>query len=259
MRKILILTSNERGTASRALPSLQASDSLEIVGVVMAQTHTSRRKRMVKRKIKKVANIGPLGAVNGVRMRSWYRDDDTPNVRRLADSYSIPVYDTEVINSDPTRKLFRELDPDLGLSLGNAYIAKSVFSIPTYGMLNLHSEILPDFQGAQSVIWPIYKQRTETGFTIHQLNKNIDDGDILYQEKYPIDFRPTLKETVVETIRKTRMRFPPALRHVCETYEERAKEAISQEGGESFTTPSISEFTQMLINHQKLYRQQQSD
>ena len=63
-------------------------------------------------------------------------------------------------------------------------------------MVNIHTEILPDFKGASSIIWPIYKKIKTTGFTIHQIDKKIDNGKILYQERYAIDFYPTLEETV---------------------------------------------------------------
>ena len=61
-------------------------------------------------------------------------------------------------------------------------------------MVNIHTEILPDT--ASSIIWPIYKKIKTTGFTIHQIDKKIDNGKILYQERYAIDFYPTLEETV---------------------------------------------------------------
>src|SRR3712207_8581825 len=47
------------------------------------------------------------------------------------------------------RSLVKSADAALGLSLGNSYISSRIFTLPTYGMLNIHGEVLPDFQNAQ--------------------------------------------------------------------------------------------------------------
>ena|ERR1700730_1743036 len=66
-----------------------------------------------------------------------------------------PIHRVDGINSDGTVEIFTAA---LGLSLGNGYISKRVFSIPKFGMINVHSERLPEYQNAQSVIWPIYNR-----------------------------------------------------------------------------------------------------
>ena len=67
-----------------------------------------------------------------------------------------------VVSSDHT-------EADLGLALGNGFIGPSIFTIPCFGMVNIHSEMLPEFRGAQSFIWPIYEGVGWMGFTIHQI------------------------------------------------------------------------------------------
>ena len=122
-------------------------------------------------------------------------------------------------------------------------------------MINIHTEILPDFQGAQSIIWPIYEKRKETGFTIHQIDSKIDTGQILFQKKYPIEFSPVLRETVRKNLNTARGKIPSAFSYVCENYESLKEKAISQTGGKSYTTPSIWQFLRMLRNHHALYKE----
>ncbi len=253
--RIVILTCMEREIASRCLPALCANPALTVTGVILAHGGSPGRSRALRRKLAKIWRIGPLGAINGVRMRAWYHDHDAEALAPLCRRLGVPLTETEFLNCDRTRELFRAANADLGLSLGNGYIAPSVFSIPRFGMINIHTEILPDFQGAQSIIWPIHEGRRETGFTIHQVAKRIDAGDILYQERYPIEFQPTLQATVERMMAVARARVPLAFSHVCEHYEELRAKATPQHGGSSFTTPTYWQFRRMLRNHDRMLRE----
>jgi methionyl-tRNA formyltransferase len=181
-------------------------------------------------------------------MRRWYRTNAL-DLKLLCDRLHIPVFETDRTNSDLTIELFKEAGADLGLSLGNSYISPSVFGIPKYGMINVHGERLPEYQNAQSVIWPIYYCETMTGLTIHQIERSIDAGKILYSEVYPIIFCRQLSETVRKTVKLTQERTAPAVRYVCENYLTLLRDARTQEGGQKFTTPTIREFYRMTRNN----------
>jgi len=252
--RIIILTSTPRGIASRVLPELCRNSSLEIAGVVLAHG-SSPKKNNLERKIRKTVKIGILGALNGIRMRSWFADSDAEDIDRVCQRLGVQLAETPFVNSDMTVELFKKFNADVGLSLGNGYIAKKVFSIPRFGMVNIHTEILPDFQGAQSIIWPIYENRKETGFTIHQVDSKIDTGDILLQERYPIEFKPTLEDTVRQNLRVARDRIPSAFSYVCENYESLRERASPQTNGRSYTTPSMWQFLRMVRNHRALYKE----
>ena len=253
--RIVILTCNPKGVASRVLPVLCGREPIDIAGVVLAHGVSPNRKRNIRRKIEKTLKIGLFGALNGIRMRRWYADDGVEDIRSLCKSLNVELRETPSINCDTTKKLFREAKADLGLSLGNGYIPKGVFSIPTYGMINIHTEILPEFQGAQGVIWPIYEGRTETGFTIHQIDENIDTGDILFQKRIPIRFFPSLRDTVRHNVSTVRAMVPDAFVHVCENYLPLKEKAIPQGAGKSYTTPSLWEFLRMVKHNRAMYKE----
>ncbi|HEY0282931.1 MAG TPA: formyltransferase family protein, partial [Rhizomicrobium sp.] len=206
-----------------------------------------------RQKGKKAIQIGLLGALNGLRLRAWYEGESTADVVDTCRRLDIPVFETDVTNSDETVRLMVGAGADLGLSLGNGYIAPRVFGVPKFGMINVHGERLPEYQNAQSVIWPIYNLETTTGLTIHQIDRSIDTGRILYREEYPIVFRARLEDTVRATMEITRKRTPAALRHVCENYERLSAEAIPQKKGHKYTTPNIRQFIRMTRNNRRLY------
>jgi methionyl-tRNA formyltransferase len=250
--KLIILTSDRFGTASNSLPAIHGSDSCSISRVVISRGKSPNHWRQWQRKIIKTKQIGLLGALNGIRMRKWYHTNSV-DLKLLCKHLHIPVFETDRTNSDLTIKLFNEAGADLGLSLGNSYISPSVFTIPKYGMINVHGERLPEYQNAQSVIWPIYHGETTTGLTIHQIDRSIDTGKILYSEEFPIIFCRSLSETVHKTVSLTQQRTASALRYVCENYLTLLRDARTQEGGKKFTTPTIQQFYHMVRNNAVLY------
>jgi methionyl-tRNA formyltransferase len=221
--------------------------------VILSHGVSPNRSRQAKRKLKKITQIGLLGALNGIRMRKWYRHKEVADLAILSKSHGIPFFETEFTNSDLTRELFRDANADLGLSLGNGFIPPSVFTIPKLGMINIHTEILPQFQGAQGVIWSLHEGLAETGFTIHQISRRIDGGDILMQEKVPIIARKTIQQTVEDTMDDIRKRLPRSICEVCARYEYYKVNSKSQDETKSFTTPNLVQFLRMRRNNRQLY------
>lgn len=250
--RLVVLTCSRQGTASRILPHLLGRPELDVAGVVLAHGVSSGPSKRLRRRLAKTCRIGVLGALNGVRMRAWYREPPNRDLGELCHEAGIPFHESPFINCDETVRLFRDADADLGLSLGNGYIAERVFTIPCYGMINLHSEVLPRFQGAQSVIWPIYEGIAETGFTIHQVNRKIDGGDILRLEKWPIIFRDSLRATVEANLAHGRELAGAAMAEVCVDYRGLRERAVKQAGGRSYTTPTFWQYLRMVRNHARL-------
>ena len=155
-------------------------------------------------------------------------------------------------NADETVALFERSGAELGLSLGNGLIYPKVFRVPSHGMLNVHGEVLPAFQGAQSILWPIYEGVAETGFTIHEVDRSIDTGRVFYQERFPIEFRETLGATVKHNVERVARRVPPALARVVGDFESIRAKATVQQGGRSYTTPTLRQFLRMRRNFARL-------
>ena len=122
-------------------------------------------------------------------------------------------------------------------------------------MINIHHEILPEFQGAQSIIWQVYEGTLMTGYTIHQIDRRIDTGDILYQERISIDLRPTLRETVSHNCARLYEASAKGLVNVIINYPELVANAVHQRGGRSFTTPAFWQYLRMVRQHRRLYRE----
>lgn len=259
MIRVVILTSFRRGVASLCLPALVEHPDVEVAKVVYCLGHYKNRWRKLRRDVKKIVKIGPMGAWVGYRMRSWEQEDaQTEDVLDLAARYGIPTASSPRTNADETVEAIASADADLGLSLGNAIIFPKVFKVPRYGMINMHGEILPDFQGAASVIWSVHEGLTETGFTIHQVDRHIDTGPILYQQRIPIEFHPTLEGTAIATRRLFPPEIPKAIAEVAGNYLRYREEGVVQTGGRSYTTPTQREFKKMTAQNARLYLEAQN-
>lgn len=260
---MIILTSKSNGSAAYQLKEIVKSRKIKVCAVVLSRGRIVNKRRFYKRKLRKILKIGVLGAINGIRMRKWYSDGVTryltfDSIEKLCELNNIPLHVTPLINCPDTVKYFTNANAQLGLSLGNGYIGSRIFSIPKFGMLNIHHEELPAYQNAQSIIWQLYNGSINTGYTIHKINKHIDQGEILYQEKVPIVFRESLADTVSYNYAELWKRSAEGLIRVLEDFENFFVNSKKQGSGQSYTTPSLSQYFRIKRNFSRLKKVQGS-
>jgi methionyl-tRNA formyltransferase len=254
MRRLVILTSMDRGLASLALPRLK--ETHDLAGIIKVE-QTGGQKSGLRRKLKKVGQIGLLGALNGIRIRPWFMEEPMArlgirSLEEVARECGVPIHRVPFTNTPETIEAMQSLAPEIGISLGNSFISRSVFSIPSLGMINIHHEVLPEYKGAQSVVWQLFNGSTQTGYTIHKVNDKIDGGDILSVERRPIKFGRDLHETVVRSVADIYAASVDGLLHTLDGFEELARSTRPQVNTASYTTPSIWQFLRMVRQHRKL-------
>lgn len=87
----------------------------------------------------------------------------------------------------------RNAKPDLIIvSSYDTKIPPAIRTIPKYGAVNLHPSLLPKYRGACPEFWAIRNGDGETGVTLHYLSDTFDSGDIIAQERIPLDLCETL-------------------------------------------------------------------
>lgn len=109
--KVLILTSGRKGTAGHHLPLLLDSGCCEVVAVIYSQGQVANKWRHAWRKARKMIRIGPLGALNGIRMRGWFDVNGElgiKDVQQTCAERGVPFHETAAINTRRTEELFRE-------------------------------------------------------------------------------------------------------------------------------------------------------
>jgi methionyl-tRNA formyltransferase len=83
----------------------------------------------------------------------------------------------------------KSLQPDLNIVVAFRILPEVVWSIPHHGSVNLHASLLPRYRGAAPINWAIINGETETGVTTFFIQKEVDTGNIIFQEK--INIAPT--------------------------------------------------------------------
>jgi methionyl-tRNA formyltransferase len=86
----------------------------------------------------------------------------------------------------------KELAPDLLISFAYGRIFKDEFlSLFPRGGINIHPSLLPKYRGPTPIQAAILNRDSETGISLQKLALEMDAGDILLQERFPLTGRET--------------------------------------------------------------------
>lgn len=139
-----------------------------------------------------------------VRAVFTYEDDPDENtwfhsVRELALKSGLPVFTPCGVKNRETLELIRSLRPELIFSFYyRDIIPAEILEMPRLGAFNMHGSLLPKYRGRACVNWAIIHGETETGPTLHWMTKRPDEGDIVDQERVPIDGGDTAMDVMLK-------------------------------------------------------------
>jgi methionyl-tRNA formyltransferase len=110
-----------------------------------------------------------------------------PEVKRLALSRGLPVFQPERVRDATFQATLESLAPDLiVVAAYGRILPRAVLDLPPRGCINVHASLLPRHRGAAPIQWSILAGDTETGITIMAMNEEMDAGDILLKRTTPI-------------------------------------------------------------------------
>lgn len=103
------------------------------------------------------------------------------------------------INHKDSVSIIKGYNPDLLISiLGNQIFKEQIFNLAPKGCLNLHTALLPKYRGLMPTFWVLKNNEKYTGVSVFYVDKGIDSGPILVQEKILIEDR-TQEELIKHT------------------------------------------------------------
>ncbi len=70
-------------------------------------------------------------------------------------------------------------------------ITNEILAMPAKGFINFHYGLLPQCRGPHPILWHLINNDKEAGVTVHKVDAGIDTGDIILQEKIPVDITDT--------------------------------------------------------------------
>jgi len=81
-------------------------------------------------------------------------------------------------------KLILDFKPDLIIVHGSSIIPRRLIRKFPYRMINLHAGLSPYYRGSATNVWPFFnKQLQYVGMTVHFIDKGIDTGEIILQDR----------------------------------------------------------------------------
>ena len=112
-------------------------------------------------------------------------------VKKYAVRHHLKVLQPEKLKNLEFLEELRSLNADLQIVVAFRMLPESVWNMPPLGTINLHGSLLPQYRGAAPINWAVINGEKETGVTTFKLKHEIDTGNILMQESFPIDENET--------------------------------------------------------------------
>lgn len=128
-----------------------------------------------------------VAVVSGEDKRRTRRGEPEPSVvKKKATELGIKTIDADSMRDPELENQLRQLEADLFVVVAFKILPESLLKIPDKGAINLHASLLPKYRGAAPIHWAIINGEEETGCTVFFLNKEVDTGNIIAQEKTKI-------------------------------------------------------------------------
>ena len=115
-------------------------------------------------------------------------------VKECALKHGLPVLQPEKLKDEAFVEQLRSYHADLFVVVAFRMLPEVIWSMPPKGTINLHASLLPQYRGAAPINHAIINGEKETGLTTFILDKEIDTGAMIMQEKVAISDTMTAGE-----------------------------------------------------------------
>lgn len=78
-------------------------------------------------------------------------------------------------------------DADIFISVLYEHLVSEVYIMARMGCYNFHPGVLPHYKGAGAYSWVIINGEKETGVTLHEIDPDIDNGNVIEIGRFPIE------------------------------------------------------------------------
>lgn len=107
-------------------------------------------------------------------------------VKKFAEQKGLAILQPEKFRDESFLKDLAAWDADLQIVVAFKMLPEVVWGMPRLGTINLHASLLPQYRGAAPINHAIINGEQFSGVTTFLLQKEIDTGNILLQEKIAI-------------------------------------------------------------------------
>jgi methionyl-tRNA formyltransferase len=105
-------------------------------------------------------------------------------VHQYGQAHNIPVRHPENFKAPDDIKAFEDLNLDVAIVAAyGLLLPQAILKAPQYGCINIHPSLLPRWRGPSPIQYAIWKGDEETGVSVMRLEKKMDAGPVLAQER----------------------------------------------------------------------------
>jgi len=122
-----------------------------------------------------------------IQFTKLYTDESSDSeIVQYANSLDIEVENTQdLLSSGPD---YFSSPPDYIFNVNSTVIfPEELLSEPKKGCVNLHPGRLPEYAGLHTHQWALINDEEEFGATLHWMTKEIDAGDMIYRDTFPVE------------------------------------------------------------------------
>lgn len=102
-------------------------------------------------------------------------------VKQFALEHNIDIVQPRTLrNNEEVLEIIKKYDPELIVVVAyGMIIPKEIIDYPKYGIINVHSSLLPKYRGAAPIHASILNGDDKTGVSIMYIDEKLDEGDII--------------------------------------------------------------------------------
>ena len=114
-------------------------------------------------------------------------------VKQFGTEHNIEIIQPRKLRDSELIEKIKDLAPDLIVVVAyGKIIPREIIDIPKYGIINVHSSLLPKYRGASPIHSAILNGDKETGVSIMYIEEELDSGDVILTESCEITETDTL-------------------------------------------------------------------
>ncbi len=116
---------------------------------------------------------------------------------------NVPSIEVSDINEPKCVEFISLHNPDIIAVCGTTVLKPPVFELSRRGTINIHTGIIPEYRSADPIFWALYNNEPDNvGVTVHFVDKGIDTGPIIYQQRVGVTRDDKLETLYCRCIKK---------------------------------------------------------
>ena len=148
-----------------------------------------------------------------------FTNNPTAGVIEKAKKYSVPleIFSKEDLNEGEVLQILNNFKPDWIVLAGFLLkFPKNIISAYPNKIINIHPALLPKYGGKGMYGMHIHRsvvenKEKETGITIHFVNENYDEGNIIFQQSFVLTGDETAEEVALKIHQVEQEYFPTVI------------------------------------------------